>query len=85
MGTPACGQAAISPRCLRVPHSMDIRTEPPHSPPTPMPCTIRSRVSRIGAQMPMEAKVGRHPMSTVAPPMSSSVTISEYLRPIRSP
>ena len=52
-GTPICGQLAIRPRRLREPHSMDSSTEPPHSPPTPMPCATRSRVSRMGAAMPI--------------------------------
>ena len=45
----------MKPRRLREPHSIDMSTEPPHSPPTPMPWTIRSRVSRIGAHTPMVA------------------------------
>ena len=39
----------MKPRRLLEPHSIDMSTEPPHSPPTPMPCTIRSTTSRIGA------------------------------------
>ena len=45
----------MNPRRLLDPHSIDMSTEPPHSPPTPMPCTIRSTTSRIGAQTPMVA------------------------------
>ena len=37
-GTPSCGQDAIRPRRFWAPHSIDISTEPPHSPPTPIPC-----------------------------------------------
>jgi hypothetical protein len=37
-GPPNCGHDAISPRFLLVPaHSIDSNTEPPHSPPTPIP------------------------------------------------
>ena len=54
-GTPTWGQLAMKPRRRCLPHSMDISTEPPHSPPTPMPCTIRRTISRIGAAAPMAA------------------------------
>ena len=55
-GTPNCGHEAISPR-LPWPrdHSIEISTEPPHSPPTPMPCSVRSTVRMIAPQMPMDA------------------------------
>ncbi len=37
-GAPNCGQEAIKPRCELVrAHSIDSSTEPPHSPPTPIP------------------------------------------------
>ena len=85
IGTPTCGQLAAKPRRRCEPHSMDSSTEPPHSPPTPMPCRTRSRVSRIGAARPIAAYVGSTPISAVAIPISSSVTISVALRPIRSP
>ena len=55
IGTPSCGQLAMRPRRFFEPHSMAMRTEPPHSPPTPMPCATRSRVSRIGANTPADA------------------------------
>jgi hypothetical protein len=53
-GTPNCGQDAISPRerSLRA-HSIDISTEPPHSPPTPTPWMNRSTVRITAPQMPM--------------------------------
>ena len=54
-GTPSCGQLAMKPRRLRDPHSMASSTEPPHSPPTAMPCSSRSTVSSTGATMPMAA------------------------------
>ncbi len=55
-GTPNCGHEAISPRlpCVLA-HSMEISTEPPHSPPTPMPWMTRNTVSRTAPQMPIEA------------------------------
>lgn len=53
MGTPTCGQLAQNPRRRWVPHSMDSRTEPPHSPPTPIPWNIRRTISTIGAAMPI--------------------------------
>ena len=49
------GRLAMNPRRLLDPHSIDMSTEPPHSPPTPMPCTTRSTTSRIGAPDPMVA------------------------------
>jgi hypothetical protein len=53
-GTPNCGHDAISPRCPWVrDHSMAIKTEPPHSPPTPMPCSMRSTVRITAPQMPI--------------------------------
>ena len=55
IGTPSCGKLAISPLRWLSPHSIDMRTEPPHSPPTPMPWAMRKRVSRIGAATPMVA------------------------------
>ena len=55
IGTPSWGQLAMSPRRFFEPHSIDMSTDPPHSPPTATPCTSRSTVSRIGAAMPMAA------------------------------
>jgi hypothetical protein len=53
-GTPNCGHDAAKPRCwlVRV-HSIDISTEPPHSPPTPTPWMKRSAVRITRPQMPM--------------------------------
>lgn len=54
-GAPNCGQEDRKPRFWSVrAHSIASNTDPPHSPPTPMPCTKRMMVSRIGAQTPME-------------------------------
>ncbi len=55
-GAPNCGQDEMKPRCLVVrAHSMASNTEPPHSPPTPIPWINRMTVSRTGPQMPMLA------------------------------
>lgn len=54
-GTPICGQLAMKPRRFTEPHSIASSTEPPHSPPTAMPCMIRSRVSSTGAATPIAA------------------------------
>ena len=55
-GRPSCGIDAMKPRYLSVrPHSIASSTEPPHSPPTPMPWTKRSTVSAIAPQIPMTA------------------------------
>ncbi len=84
-GTPSCGQLAKKPRRRWLPHSIDISTEPPHSPPTPMPCRIRRITSRIGAAMPQLARPGSRPIRNVAMPMIISVVTRVALRPIRSP
>ena len=55
IGTPTCGQLAMKPRRLGLPHSMLSVTEPPHSPPTPIPWRIRRRTRSVGAHTPMEA------------------------------
>lgn len=68
-----------------LPHSMDISTEPPHSPPTPRPWQSRSTVKTTAAEAPIVAYVGITPMRKVAIPMSRSVAMSVALRPIRSP
>ena len=51
-GAPNCGHAERKPRFLLVRAPTPSATEPPHSPPTPMPW-IRRIVSRIAPQMPM--------------------------------
>ncbi len=61
------------------------RTAPPHSPPSAKPCTRRSTVSRTGAAAPTVACVGSRPMAKVAPPISSRLSTSSFLRPSRSP
>ena len=54
-GTPNCGQAATRPRCPLVrDHSIANSTEPPHSPPTPMPWIMRSTVRSTAPQMPID-------------------------------
>ena len=55
IGTPTCGQLPMKPRRLGLPHSMHSVTEPPHSPPTPIPWIRRSRTSSVGAQKPSVA------------------------------
>ena len=84
-GTPSCGQLAKKPRRRCEPHSIDSSTEPPHSPPTPMPWMIRRTTSRIGAAMPQVARPGSRPIRNVAMPISISVHTRVALRPIRSP
>ena len=75
----------MNPRRRCAPHSIDSSTEPPHSPPTPMPWKTRSTTSRIGAARPIGAWPGSTPMRRVAMPMISSVTTRVALRPTRSP
>ena len=55
IGTPTCGQLPMKPRRFGLPHSMHSVTEPPHSPPTPIPWIRRSRTSSVGAQKPSVA------------------------------
>ena len=85
IGTPICGQLAISPRRFCLPHSMDSSTEPLHSPPTATPCSTRSTTSRMGAATPIVEVPGSTPTRALASPIISSVMISVALRPIRSP
>ncbi len=55
-GTPNCGHEATKPRDWLVrAHSIDINTEPPHSPPTPIPWMKRRTVRMTAPQMPMLA------------------------------
>src|ERR1700716_2417302 len=65
-GTPNCGQLARKPFRLVLPHSIDIRTEPPHSPPTPSPWHVRRTTSITAAEMPICEVVGMRPMRNVA-------------------
>ena len=53
MGTPNWGQLPSQPFRLRLPHSIDISTEPPHSPPTPMPWQARRTTRTTAAHNPM--------------------------------
>ena len=85
IGTPTCGQLALSPRRLESPDSSVISTAPPHSPPRPSPCRNRRATSRIGAHTPIVSYVGRTPIRNVAIPINSSVTTSTFLRPSLSP
>jgi len=85
-GAPNCGQEAMKPRLRSVrAHSIASNTEPPHSPPTPIPWIKRITVSRTAPQMPMLSYVGTRPTATVARPVTSNVAIRVALRPIRSP
>ena len=51
-GTPICGQLPKKPRRPLGACSTDIRTAPPHSPPTPMPWAMRNSTRMTGAQIP---------------------------------
>ena len=53
-GPPNCGQEAMKPQFLLVwAHSIDIRTDPLHSPPTPTPWMNRRAIMMIAAHMPI--------------------------------
>ncbi len=55
-GEPNCGQLPIRPRRLsNCDHSVATATEPPHSPPTPIPCSMRRTTRMKPPQMPIEA------------------------------
>ena len=85
-GTPNCGHDAISPRDRSVrAHSIDISTEPPHSPPTPTPWMNRSTVRITAPQIPMLSYPGTNATQNVAIPISNKVAIKVDFRPIRSP
>ncbi|MDQ0894902.1 hypothetical protein QFZ26_002457 [Agromyces ramosus] len=85
IGTPIWGNAPKKPRRFVGACSTAMSAAPPHSPPAEKPCRMRSRISRIGAAMPICAYVGSRPMSEVDRPMSMSVKTSIFLRPSRSP
>src|SRR6266567_1342776 len=84
-GTPVCGQLDQKPRRRASPYSKDSRTEPPHSPPTPVPCRKRKTDKMIGAATPRVVYVGKKPINTVAMPISSIVATKVDFRPMRSP
>ena len=84
-GTPMWAKLPKNPRRSGGAYSTASSTAPPYSPPTPMPCRIRSTTSRIGAQMPIRSYDGSSPISAVPRPMISRVSSSICLRPIRSP
>jgi len=55
-GPPNCGQDEMKPRWALVrAHSIASNTEPPHSPPTPMPWMKRMIVRITAPQMPITA------------------------------
>ena len=55
-GPPNCGHEVMKPRCWLVrAHSIDNSTEPPHSPPTPMPWMKRMMVRMTAPQMPIDS------------------------------
>ena len=55
-GAPNCGQDDRKPRFLLLrAHSIASNTEPPHSPPTPIPWIRRMTVIKIAPQMPIDA------------------------------
>ena len=85
IGTPNWGQLPRKPFRFGLPHSIDISTEPPHSPPTPMPWQARRMTRITAAHRPMLVYVGMTPIKNVAIPMNSKVTIKVALRPMRSP
>ncbi|MNR17649.1 hypothetical protein D3C85_1343260 [compost metagenome] len=51
--TPTCGKLPNSPFLPSGACSTAIRTAPPHSPPTAMPCKKRMQTSNTAAQYPM--------------------------------
>ncbi len=73
------------PRLLSGAYSAMNVAAPPYSPPVEKPWITLSRISRTGAQKPMDACVGSRPISAVAPEMSRMVIARTDLRPIRSP
>ena len=52
-GNPTCTRLPYNPRRAAGACSSTTSEAPPHSPPRPMPWTMRSVMSRIGAQMPI--------------------------------
>ena len=85
IGTPSCGNDPTNPRFADRLHSIANRTEPPHSPPTPIPWTMRNVTSRKPAHTPIVLGGGEQPIAMLAAPINSRVTISVLRRPMRSP
>ena len=85
IGTPSCGHEEYQPRRSSGACSTQSSTAPPHSPPRPMPCSIRSSTRSRGAATPIESYVGSRPIAKVDRPMIIIVTTSIGLRPSRSP
>ena len=56
-----------------------------YSPPTESPCTIRSKVSAIGAISPSVAYPGSNPIRKVGTAMAVTENVSAARRPNRSP
>ena len=82
-GAPNCGQEAMNPRCLLVrAHSIASSTEPPHSPPTPIPWISRKSQNDRTPDADSRRRPARVRPEAVAMPVISKVTISVALRPI---
>lgn len=58
---------------------------PPYSPPVEKPWIRRKKISRAGAQRPIEAWDGMTPMAKVPTAIMIMVRARTFLRPIRSP
>src|SRR3979490_3480977 len=71
-GTPNCGQLAKKPFRFALPHSIDISTDPPHSPPTPSPWHVRRTMRITAAEIQICEGVGMSPMRNVAIPIGST-------------
>lgn len=85
MPAPEMRKAPKNPRRPTGACSTTIVAAPPISPPTNRPCSMRMRISRIGAAAPIAASDGIRPIAAVDRPIPITVTSSVTLRPSRSP
>ncbi len=81
-GPPALVKDAARPRLRVSACSSDMSAAPPHSPPIAMPWTAR-RMTSMSA--PHTGTGGTRPMRNDAMPMMNMVSMSIFLRPMRSP
>ena len=78
-------KAPIKPRRPSGARSTRNTIELVYSPPTESPCTMRSRVSAMGARSPSVAYPGSSPIRKVGIAMAATDTVSAARRPNRSP
>lgn len=80
-----CEKLVLNPRLPSGECSARNVSAPADSPPTEKPCSMRKKISRIGAATPIAAYPGRRPTPVVAAEMSRMTATSIRCLPSRSP